>query len=205
MSGIIEALDFVIASAKHRTYLSAPNRAVSSRNRKREISVSQVVFILLQLSILSYAFVGGVFLAFSDFIMRSLAKTGGAGGIKAMQTINREVFRWVFMALFLGMAVVSVFLLIYGTINFSGGPDLFIISGALVYLVGCFAVTAFLNVPMNEALANMDFSSEVTRDYWNGTYLPRWTKWNTVRTMACAIAAVMMLFGLVGLAQAQAA
>ena len=39
--------------------------------------MSAIICILLQLSILAYAIVGGVFLAFSDFIMRSLAHTGG--------------------------------------------------------------------------------------------------------------------------------
>ncbi len=66
-----------------------------------------IVFFLILFTILAYAFIGGVFLAFSDFIMRSLAMTGGHGGIEAMQVINREVFRWVFMALFLGLAPVS--------------------------------------------------------------------------------------------------
>jgi uncharacterized membrane protein len=64
--------------------------------------------IMLQFAVLAYALVAGVFLAFSDFIMRSLALTGGVGGVEAMQVINREVFRWVFMTLFLGMAAGSV-------------------------------------------------------------------------------------------------
>jgi len=66
--------------------------------------MSPFVFVILQTSIVAYALVGGVFLAFSDFIMRSLSHTGGVGGVEAMQVINREVFRWVFMTLFLGMA-----------------------------------------------------------------------------------------------------
>ncbi|MEM9441833.1 MAG: hypothetical protein AAGA73_15430 [Pseudomonadota bacterium] len=75
--------------------------------------MSPVIFFLCQFVILAYALLGGVFLAFSDFIMRSLANTGGTGGIEAMQVINREVFRWVFMALFLGMAAGSLFLVGY--------------------------------------------------------------------------------------------
>jgi len=63
-----------------------------------------ILFVFLaQFSILADAILAGVFLAFSDFIMRSLAQTSGTGGIEAMQVINREVFRWVFMALFLGL------------------------------------------------------------------------------------------------------
>ena len=165
--------------------------------------MSTLVALLLQLSILAYAIVGGVFLAFSDFIMRSLAHTGGVGGVEAMQVINREVFRWVFMALFLGMAAVSVFVLVYGAINLTGGPGILIMLGALLYLVGCFAVTVFFNVPMNEALAGMDLSADATQDYWTSTYLPRWTTWNTVRTAACVVAAGLMLFGLMSFAQVQ--
>ncbi|MEM9267965.1 MAG: anthrone oxygenase family protein [Pseudomonadota bacterium] len=166
--------------------------------------MSPLVFILLQCSILAYAIVGGVFLAFSDFIMRSLAHTGGVGGVEAMQVINREVFRWVFMTLFLGMAAVSVFIAIYSLTQLTGAPAKLIFLGALVYLFGCFGVTVFFNVPMNEALAGMDLSAEATHEYWMGTYLPRWSAWNTVRTVACTLAAGSMLFGLVWLTQLEA-
>ncbi len=165
--------------------------------------MSLIIFILLHLSILAYALIGGVFLAFSDFIMRSLAYTDGASGVQAMQVINREVFRWIFMTLFLGMAAVSVFIVIYGAMNLAGGPGMLIVGGALVYLLGCIVVTVFFNVPMNEALAGMDLESNATRDYWTGTYLPRWTAWNTVRTIACALSAALMLSGLTWFTQMQ--
>lgn len=166
--------------------------------------MSTFVFVLFQFSVLAYAVICGVFLAFSDFIMRSLAHTGGAGGVEAMQVINREVFRWIFMTLFLGMAAVSIFLAVYSAMYLVDGIRMFFLLGALVYLIGCFAVTVFFNVPMNEALAGMDLSADSTRVYWTGTYLPRWTWWNTVRTLACAVAAALMLVGLVLLTQWQA-
>ena len=64
-------------------------------------------------SSLAFGLLGGVFLAFSDFIMRSLAQVSGSGGVEAMQAINREVFRIVFMVLFIGMAPVSVLLTVH--------------------------------------------------------------------------------------------
>ena len=70
--------------------------------------MSPFLFVLTQFAILAYALLGGVFLAYSDFIMRSLSLTRGAGGVEAMQIINREVFRWMFMTLFLGTALVSL-------------------------------------------------------------------------------------------------
>jgi len=166
--------------------------------------MSSVAFILLQLSVLAYALVAGVFLAFSDFIMRSLALTGGVGGVEAMQVINREVFRWVFMALFLGMAAVSLIVAGYGAMHMTHPSGVLILLAGVVYLIGCFGVTIVFNVPMNEALAGMDVSEDATRAYWTGIYLPRWTFWNTTRALACGLSAALLLFGLMWATQAQA-
>ena len=160
------------------------------------------IFFLTQFAIIAYAFVGGVFLAFSDFVMRSLAHTSGNGGVEAMQVINREVFRWVFMALFIGMAPVSLLVAGYGVIGVGGVPGMLMALAGLTYVVGCFGVTVFFNVPMNETLAGMDVGHETTRDYWKETYLPRWTFWNSVRTFACAMSAGCLLVALVQAAQA---
>ncbi len=166
--------------------------------------MSPVIFTFLQLAIIAYALVSGVFLAFSDFIMRSLAQTGGTGGVDAMQVINREVFRWVFMALFIGLAPLSLLIAAYGGIFIGNGPGNLIMLAGLIYFIGCFGVTVFFNVPMNEALAGMDLTADTTRAYWTGTYLPRWTFWNTVRTIASSLSAALLLFGLLWATQTQA-
>ncbi|MEO1705744.1 MAG: anthrone oxygenase family protein [Pseudomonadota bacterium] len=165
--------------------------------------MSPFIFFALQFAIIAYALVGGVFLAFSDFIMRSLAHTGGVGGLDAMQVINREVFRWVFMTLLIGMAPVSLAIAAYGGLVVGSGPGTLFALAGLTYFVGCFGVTVFFNVPMNEALAGMDATSAAARDYWMGTYLPRWTFWNTVRTISCALSAALLLFGLLWMTQNQ--
>jgi len=165
--------------------------------------MSPFVFLMLQATILAYALVGGVFLAFSDFIMRSLAHTRGIGGVEAMQVINREVFRWVFMPLFIGMAPLSLLIAAYGGVFVGSGPGTLMMIAGLVYFIGCFGVTVFFNVPMNEALAGMDVSDSATQEYWTGTYLPRWTFWNTVRTFACAASAALLVLGLFWMAQRQ--
>lgn len=166
--------------------------------------MSPLFLILMQIAIVAYAFVGGVFLAFSDFIMRSLSLTDGVGGAEAMQVINREVFRWIFMALFLGMAPSSVAIAVYGATHLAHPSGALILLAGLVYLIGCFGVTVAFNVPMNKALACMDLSQDSARAYWTGTYLPRWTFWNTVRTAASGLSAAFLLFGLMWMTQAQA-
>ncbi|MEL6642670.1 MAG: anthrone oxygenase family protein [Pseudomonadota bacterium] len=166
--------------------------------------MSPFVFFSLQMAVIAYALVSGVFLAFSDFIMRSLAHTGGSRGVDAMQIINHEVFRWVFMTLFIGMAPVSIAIVAYGGAVVGSGPGTMLVLAGLIYLVGCFGVTVVFNVPMNEALAGMDAASTDAQAYWTQTYLPRWTFWNAVRTLASVISATFLLVGLMWMAQSQA-
>ena len=59
------------------------------------------------LSGLLMALVAGVFLAFSDFVMRSLSDASPRAGIEAMQIINRKVYSSVFLVWLLGLAPVS--------------------------------------------------------------------------------------------------
>ena len=157
--------------------------------------MSSTVLVLLQLTVIAFAFVGGVFLAFSDFIMRSLARTSGTGGVDAMKSINREVFRWVFMALFLGLVPVSLLVAGYGGLVVGQRAGLLLVLAGVIYFIGCFGVTALCNVPMNKALADMDVSAVTTQNYWTATYLPRWTFWNTVRTTACGVSSFLLLLG----------
>jgi uncharacterized membrane protein len=166
--------------------------------------MSPVLFTLAHLVVLAYAMVGGVFLAFSDFIMRALSVTSGQGGVEAMQAINREVFRWVFMVLFLGLAPASLLIAAYGAIVVGHGPGTVMMLAGLTYFAGCFGVTVFFNVPMNETLAGMEAPSDATLDYWTRTYLPRWSFWNTIRTVACGMSAALLLFSLAWAAQSQA-
>jgi len=151
--------------------------------------------LLIQFSILGFAILAGVFLAFSDFIMRSLALTSGTGGIEAMQVINREVFRWIFMALFLGLVPVSLILVGYGLTSLDGTARTMIVLAGVVYLIGSFGVTIRFNVPMNEMLAGMETGRDITKTYWSDVYLPRWVFWNSVRTAACAACAILLMIG----------
>lgn len=146
---------------------------------------------------LAYAVIGGVFLAFSDFIMRALRLTSGTGGVEAMQIINQQVFRWIFMVLFIGLAPVSLGVLWYAPTRLTGTGAILLQTSAVSYLVGVFGVTVAQNVPMNTMLGNMDLADESTVQYWVTRYVPNWTLWNSVRTGASVLASGLCLTGLV--------
>lgn len=148
---------------------------------------------------LSSALVAGVFQSFSDFVMRSLIAARPAGGIEAMQMINRKVFRSIFLTMFLVMVPASLVLAIYAQVNLAGPAPTWIITGASIYLIGVFLVTMLGNVPMNQRLNTMDPLTEKTVDYWK-TYGRVWTRWNHVRTLGSLAASVCFLIASIALA-----
>ena len=159
--------------------------------------MSTCFLILSQFSIIAYALIAGVFLAFSDFIMRSLDKASSPGGIEVMQVINREVFNWQFMTLFIGMSILSVLIIGVAYISLSGPAAILIMIAAGFYLIGVFGVTVVFNVPLNKLLDGMDFTSKEALEFWKTRYLPDWTFWNSVRTGACVMAAILYLVALI--------
>ncbi len=154
-----------------------------------------MIFIASSLSAFACAVIAGVFLAFSDFVMRSLDRTSDGGGIEAMQIINREVFRTIFMVLLISMAIVAPVLAIFAYQTQQGPPAMAILSASVVYIVGVFAVTINFNVPHNKRLDALAARGTAVENYWNQQFLTGWTFWNHVRTAASAVAAIGFFVG----------
>jgi len=136
------------------------------------------------------AVMAGVFFAFSSFVMTALGNINSAEGIRAMQRINIDVFCWTFSLLFFGLPIASLGLGIYAVWQWSEPGSVYYFVGSIVYLTGCFLVTAASNVPLNNALARVDPYTDKASNEWR-TFLVAWTRWNHVRAAACLIACIM--------------
>lgn len=147
-------------------------------------------FILISLAATGAGLIAGVFFAFSAFVMPALGKIPPAQGIMAMQSINVVVLRSAFLPVFLGTALLSILVAV-----FSGG-DAMLLAGSLLYLIGCFGVTAVCNVPLNNRLARVTPDSDAGAALW-AHYLKRWVLWNHVRTLASLAAALLLAAGLI--------
>lgn len=154
-----------------------------------------------EISLISCALVAGVFLTFSDFVMRSLNGARTDAAVEVMQGINREVFKTVFMVLLIGMWVVSAALGVAAYLGLLGSGSSSVLYAAFVYSVGVAGVTLVFNVPMNTKLAAKAYDSPEGAAYWTDVYYPRWTFWNWVRGIASAVAAVLYLNACLQLAQ----
>ncbi len=132
------------------------------------------------------AIVGGVFSAFSEFIMSALLKSEPASGIEAMQHINRDVIRTQFVAGTLSIAVFSVLFAFYSLAVFEGAALVTLVLASLVYVPSVFLMTMLGNVPMNNKLDSLDHSSAEAQNYWM-EYSAKWTRLNHFRSLGSTL------------------
>lgn len=157
--------------------------------------MDQLMPVVGTIALIGSALVGGVFFAFSSFIMKALAEGPAAQGIGAMQTINVVVINPSFLGAFFGTAALSLVAGGFAVVSWGRPSASFLLAGALFYLVGTILVTMLANVPLNDRLAAVSATDPDALHVWEG-YLHRWTMWNHVRTAAAIVAALMFTVGL---------
>lgn len=155
------------------------------------------LYLTLFLTIWS-AVVGGVFSAFSEFVMRGLLRAEPAGGIESMQHINRTVLGTQFVAGILVIAPLSIAMAVYAALGLDGFARTALVLAPVVYVPSVFLMTMFGNVPMNNRLDRMDYRSGEAAAYWR-QYGRDWTRLNHVRTFGSVLTAGLYLIAAISL------
>jgi uncharacterized membrane protein len=150
---------------------------------------------LLWFSALGCGVMAGVYFAFSTFIMTALGRLDQAAGIAAMNAVNVDIVRSLFMPLFLGTTVAGAALVVMGVLRFNEPGAASMIAGGGLYVIGMFVVTIAFNVPLNNALAAAQPSAPEAGVVW-AAYLKDWVFWNHVRTVASLVASVLFVAAL---------
>jgi uncharacterized membrane protein len=151
-----------------------------------------VVPILLWFAAIGCGLMAGLYFAFSTFIMGALGRIDQASGIAAMNAINVDIVRSLFMPLFFGTTLVSAILAVLAVFRLGEPGAVAMLAGGVVYLMGMFVVTMMFNVPLNNALAAADPASADAASLW-ARYLKDWTFWNHVRTVASTAACALFI------------
>ena len=131
--------------------------------------------------------VGGVFFAFSSFVMPGLTRMPAAGGIAAMNSINVSAVTPLFMTALFGTALVCLVVGIGAVLGWGQPGSLWLLAGSLLYVIGIVVVTIIFNVPLNDALAAVDPASSEGAGLWS-RYLDEWVMWNHVRAVTGIVA-----------------
>lgn len=156
----------------------------------------QIHLSMVFVAIIGSGLVAGMFYAFSTFIMPALGALKPEEGIRAMQSINVKVINRWFLWVFMGTSGLCLGLLFVFALDYKGLSSVFVIAGALTYILFCFFVTGTRNVPRNSQLEAIKAQDTSTHDVWQ-RYLDEWTYYNHIRTAAALLACICFVFGLV--------
>ncbi|MBH3428154.1 DUF1772 domain-containing protein [Pseudomonas alkylphenolica] len=154
-----------------------------------------LLLFLIVATALGCGLMGGLFFAFSNFVMKALERIPEQSAVTAMQSINQVVLNRVFFALFFGTALTSIALLIWAYQRFPLPGSVCMGIGSGLYLVGNILVTVVIHVPKNQSLARLDPASTEAISAWH-RYVPSWSRWNHVRTITALAAAAWLMLAL---------
>ncbi|SFL30677.1 anthrone oxygenase family protein [Lysobacter sp. cf310] len=155
-----------------------------------------VISVLLWIGAIGCGLLGGLFFAFSVFIMTALGSIAPSAGIAAMNAINRVILRSLFMPVFWLTTLAGLALAGIALVHANTPGALAMLIGGAAHVLGMFVCTVVFNVPLNNALAAVDQAGEAAPPVWQ-RYLRDWTRWNHLRTLACTLASAMFVLALV--------
>lgn len=153
------------------------------------------LFIAILCAALACGLVAGIFFAFSNFVMRGLARIEPVQGIAAMQSINVTVINPLFALLLFGLVPLCLYLAIIVMLDGNMPGARYILAGSALYLFGAFLVTFAFNIPLNDALEAVEADSPEAAALWP-RYVSKWTAWNHVRTVGALLASAAFTLAL---------
>jgi uncharacterized membrane protein len=151
-----------------------------------------MMVLLTFVSCLGAGLAGGVFFAFSTFVMPALGRLPPAQGVAAMQAINVAAINAPFMGTLVGTAATSAAVAVLSLLRWPHPGSGWALAGGLLCLAGIIGITRACNIPRNNALADVPADSTQAAALWQ-RYLVEWTAWNHARTGAGLLAAALLL------------
>ena len=139
---------------------------------------------------------GGVFFAFSTFVMKALGRLPAGQAISAMNAINKAAPAPLFMIALFGTGATGIVLSVVALGHLDQRWAAYLLAGTVVYLV-CVVLTIVYHVPRNDALALVDPAAPGAAQAW-AQYLSSWTAWNHVRTITALAGATAFILALRG-------
>lgn len=146
--------------------------------------------LLLTVTATGAGLTGGVFLAFSTFVMTALRRLPHPEGIRAMQQINRAAPQPVFLLVLLGTAVLGTLTAVLAAIGSSPVSVAALVGGLLSLATA--AITIAFHVPRNNVLAGVAGDATGANHAWQ-RYLRAWVPGNHLRTLTSTASCVLLI------------
>lgn len=155
-----------------------------------DLHAADLPTVLLTVTATGAGLTGGVFLAFSTFVMTALRRLPTPDGIRAMQQINRAAPQPLFLLILLGTAVLGALTAVLAVTGSAPGNVGKVIGGLLSTATA--AITIVFHVPRNNALAAVGPDTAGADRDWQ-RYLRVWIPGNHLRTLTSASSCVLLI------------
>lgn len=156
----------------------------------------ELVVLLLTVSAVLGGIMAGFFFTYSASVVLALDTLSASAYTTVMQSINETVLNVVFGVAFFGAvlvpAVSAAVVLLQG--DWTAPYGQLLLAGVVIYLIGTFAVTILIHIPMNDYIAT--WSTTSPPDDW-AAVRSRWALWNHGRTTAALVSFVLYLAAIV--------
>jgi uncharacterized membrane protein len=149
---------------------------------------------VLALATIATGLIAGFFYAYTVSVSRGLDRLDDAGYVTTMNAINATVRNAGFAPSFFGAALLLLVALALFATSPRDGRLAWVALAAVLYLGGGFALTAAVNLPLNDTLAETDMASSAAVAEARADYEDPWNTANLVRTL-CSTAALAALVG----------
>jgi uncharacterized membrane protein len=155
---------------------------------------SAVRTLTLGLATLATGLVAGVFYAYAISVNLGLAAQPDASYVATMNAINERIENPLFFLSFFGAVLFLLATLAAHIPRPRSGRFLLVALACALYIGGCFLLTVFVNVPLNEELARV--AADASPDELSGAraaYEEPWNFWNGVRTVFSSLAFLVLI------------
>jgi uncharacterized membrane protein len=171
-----------------------PIEAVSHKAPRPKTLGSAIRALTLAGATLTTGLVAGVFYAYAVSVNLGLAAQQDASYVATMQAINARIENPAFFASFFGAALFLLAAFAAHIPRPRSGRFRLVALACVLYIVGGFLLTAFVNVPMNEELARV--AADASAGELAGAraaYEGPWAFWNGVRTVFSSMAFLALI------------
>jgi uncharacterized membrane protein len=155
------------------------------------MQTNQFLVVITVAAALGSGLIGGVYYAFSAFVMRGLGALPPPSALGAMNAINRAAPRAPLTIPLVGTALACLVLGVAALRHTGESAAWLALAGCVLYLAS-FGITAAYHVPRNDALLRVDPASSQVVGAWAG-YAAPWTRWNHVRGLAALAGSVLLV------------
>ncbi|MEP6597526.1 MAG: anthrone oxygenase family protein [Ginsengibacter sp.] len=154
---------------------------------------------LLFLSVFLSALIMGLLYGYACSVNPGLNKLTDSEYLRAMQSINKEILNPFFFISFMGTLMILPVTTWYSKSHATLTCFYLLLAASIIYIIGVVGVTAFGNIPLNNALAKFNILSATSSDLskQRSLFEASWNRYHLIRTLFSVLTTALTITAII--------